>query len=193
MPNPKFVANKFIVKILLLVALVLTQFGSFAQSSAPKKWNFGAEQDLLPYITGGYFACVWAGKSKVRVRVLTARVHKPDFMVKSGFTNNRVTAYAALVDYFLKEEWKGWWAGTGIVYWKSTIQAYTKQSTAHLTSWLLNGSIGYNFKITNCFYVSPWCALHLRVAGDRHVIVDQRVYDPPLLNPEASVKLGIYF
>ena len=134
-------------RTLFVILTALFSLGGYSQEAPVKKLNAGVELDVLPYITGGYFAAVWAGRGHVRVRTLTANVNKPDLFVKEGFTNNKVTAYALLGDYFLKEGWKGFWAGTGLVYWKSSIQTDAKLSTAHFQNWFINGSLGYNFKL----------------------------------------------
>lgn len=175
----------------LLLITATFPFVSFSQDTNSSKLHFGIEQDLLPYATGGYFAGFWAGKNHVRVRTLMARVHKPDLIVKEGFTNNRVTAYALVGDYFLKEDWKGWWAGSGLVYWKSTIQSKERVSTKSYKNVLVNGSLGYNWMFYKQFYLSPWAGLHLRVGGDKKVGVDGRTFTPALLNPEASIKVGV--
>ncbi|MEI6947492.1 hypothetical protein V9K67_09890 [Paraflavisolibacter sp. H34] len=173
--------------------LFLFSFTARAQAPTGRKLTLGVEQDLLPYATGGYFAGLWAGKGHLRVRALTARVHKPDLIVKKGFTNNRVTAYALVGDYFLHQNWKGWWAGSGLVYWKSSIQAGAKSSTAYYENLLINGSLGYHQRLFGPVYLSPWAGMHLRVGGAKKVAVDGKVFTPPLLNPEASLKLGICF
>lgn len=176
----------------VLVLLVLLAATSRAQQTPRKNINAGIEQDVLPYITGGYFAGAWIGKDHIRIRAVTAKVHKPDFIIKDGFTNNRVKAYALLGDYFLKENWQGWWAGTGLVYWKNSIQTNVRIGTAFYDTWLVNGSIGYNFKLAKHVYFGPWTGLHFKVGGDKHVSVDDKTFTPPSVNPEASVKLGIY-
>jgi len=179
---------------LLVTFLFLLPFLGFGQhDSSHSKWNVGFEQDILPYITGGYFAAAWIGKDHIRSRILVANVHKPDFILKKGFTNNRVTAYAITADYFFKNNWTGWWTGVGIVYWKNSIQSDAKLSTAYYNNTLLNGSIGYNWNFAKHFYLSPWAGLNLRVGGAKHVVVDGKTFDPPLLNPEAALKLGVYF
>lgn len=180
-------------KTLALVLPFLFTSAVFGQQAMPNKFNFGIEQDVLPYVTGGYFAGVWVGKDHIRVRAITAKVHKPDFIISKGFTNNRVEAYALLADYFLKNNWQGWWVGTGFVYWKNSIQSDARINTAHYNTWLLNGSIGYSFKLAKHFYVSPWSGLHLKIGGDKHVLVDGKTFKPPFVNPEASVKFGVYF
>lgn len=180
------------ISLFILAFLGLTVAASAQEKPAPRT-AVGLEQDVLPYLTGGYFAGVWIGKSHTRVRALTARVHKPDIFVPEGFTNNRVTAYALVVDYFLKENWKGWWLGTGPTYWRSSIQSESRWSTVHFENILLNGSIGYNFPLPHNLYVSPWAGMHILVAGKRHLTVDGKDYTAPLFNPEASVKVGWRF
>jgi hypothetical protein len=153
----------------------------------------GIEQDALPYIFNGYFANVWVGKGHVRSRLLFANVRKPDFMVANPFTNNRVSAFAVTIDYFLKTDWKGWWISAGGVLWKNSLQTDLKQQTAHFNTSLVNGSLGYSWKIHKHFLVSPWIGLHLRMGGDQAIRIDNEIYRPPFLNPEASVKVGWYF
>ncbi|MBS1505601.1 MAG: hypothetical protein JSS79_03040 [Bacteroidetes bacterium] len=155
--------------------------------------SIGLEQDFLPYATGGYYAAAWVGKSQVRARALVAHVHKPSFIVPSGFTNNVVTAYALLGDYFLKSDFSGWSIGGGLVLWNSSIQSNLQQSTVSYNNTLLNGSLSYTWKFHKNFYLSPWAGLHLKIAGADHVTVDGSSFATPLFTPEASVKVGWYF
>lgn len=173
----------------LLFTLFITAAAS-AQETSPDKISFSIEQDFLPYATGGYYAGAWVGKGHLRVRALTARVNKPDIIVKEDFTNNKVTAYALVADYFLHKDWKGWWASTGLVRWNSSIQSDARLSTVYYENYLLNGSIGYDIPFAKNFYLSPWAGMHLRVGGDKHFTVDGREFTAPLLNPEASLKIG---
>jgi hypothetical protein len=183
---PSHCRMKILTVILFLVSFQL----GFAQSGS---LTVGFEQDALPYIFNGYFANVWVGKGHVRSRVLMVSVRKPDFLLSDGFTNNRVHAYAITADYFLKEDWKGWWISTGGVLWKNSLQTDLKQQTARFNTYLLNGSLGYSWKFYKNFYVSPWTGLHLRVGCDKSVSIDGKNYKPPFLNPEASIKVGWHF
>ena len=178
--------------ISIICTLLLISFSPQAQTTK-KKLQAGIELDALPYATGGYFGAAWIGKDHVRLRVLTAGVNMPDFITKDGFTNHRITSYAIVADYFLKENWQGWWAGAGLVYWKSSIQTDARLQTAHLQNYLLNGSIGYNIPLYKKIYLSPWAGLSIRTAGDKNVVVDAKRYTLSLLNPEASLKIGISF
>lgn len=178
-------------RILCFILAILSLCNSaYAQQTVTSRVNLGIEQDFLPYLTGGYFMGAWVGKDHIRARVLTARVNKPDFIIKDGFTDNKVTAYAVLGDYFLKTGWEGWWAGAGLVYWKSSIRLKEGSINHKYENYFLNGSIGHNWKLYRNIYISPWAGMHLRISGDKKVQVDDREFTPPLLNPEASVKLS---
>lgn len=179
-------------KILFLSFAAFWCFGATAQTSSPKI-SFGAEVDALPFATGGYLGAVWAGKDHFRIRLLNAEVNKPDWSTTKGFANHHVNAYAVVADYFLKDNWKGWWLGAGVVYWKSSIQTDAVLQRARFSNYLLNGSLGYNIIVHKKIYLSPWGGLSLRAAGDKNVAVDSKTYTLPFFNPEASLKLGISF
>ncbi len=151
------------------------------------------ELDVLPYATGGYFGATWVGKNKWRSRALVADVNIPDIITKEGFTNHHIRSYAVILDYFFKDNWKGLWIGAGPVYWKSNIQSDTSEATKKFENILLNGSLGYNFPIYKNLYISPWAGLSLKVSGGDEFILDNKEYKLPLLNPELSVKFGLYF
>lgn len=178
---------------LLSLIFLLCFAGAQAQEKTKQLLQTGVELDALPYITGGHFAALWIGKNEWRVRALTAFVKKPDFTTKDGFANHHIHAYAVVADKFFKPNWKGLLIGGGLVYWRSSIQTDAKQQTAYFNNYLLNGSAGYHFPLYKHFYLSPWAGMSLRIGGDKNVMVDNKQYTLPLLNPEASVKLGYWF
>lgn len=180
-------------KILLLIA-VFCFLQSDAQNrvdTAAGEWQAGLELDVLPFALGGYFGSSWVGKDRFRMRLLTARVPKPDFITNSAFTRHRVNAYALMADYFLQPGWHGWWVGAGPVYWQSTIESKNTGSSAAFSNWLLNGSVGYHFPIRKRIYFAPWAGLSIRIAGDTNTPVGTERYSLPVLNPELSVKFGV--
>jgi hypothetical protein len=162
-------------------------------SSCQTPFAIGLEQDFLPYATGGYYGAAWVGKSHVRARLLLAHVNKPSFIVPNGFTNNVVTAYALVGDYFIKSGFSGWYLSGGLVIWNSSIQSTLQQNTTSYQNTLMNGTLGYNWKFHKNFYLSPWAGLHLRLGGADRVTVDGSSFTTPLFTPEASLKLGWYF
>lgn len=158
---------------------------------AQEKVKAGVELDVLPYLTGGYFGAVWAGKGHMRARLLYAKVHMPKFMVPAGFSGNTIRSVALIADYFLKKEQTGFWMGSGLVYWDGSIKA--GQQTASYHTYLLNGSMGYALNLSRRFYLSPWAGLSLRVGGDQNISAGGATYHAPFLNPELSLKFGYRF
>lgn len=185
---PAFCLLRTMKQLLASILFCLVGMTGTAQSL-----RAGLEQDALPWITGGYYAGGFVGTQHLRARILTAYVHKPSLIVPKGFTNNTVTAWAFVGDYFLKEDWSGFWLSGGLVRWNSTIQSDTRIETAKYSQFLLNGSIGYQWLLGQHFYVSPWAGMHILIHGPTRITADGKSFKAPLLNPEASLKFGWYF
>lgn len=164
-----------------------------AQSDKSAYNTVGVEADILPYITGGYYGSVWVGHKHMRYRAIVTRLTTPAFILKDGFTNNKIQAYTLIADYFFNTGFKGWWAGSGVEYWKGQIQTDDRVSTARYHDVIFTAGGGYVWKFYRNFYLNPWVAGHLRVAGDREVRVGAKNYIPPFFTPEMSVKLGWHF
>ncbi|TRZ46997.1 hypothetical protein D3A96_05380 [Robertkochia marina] len=170
-------------------------FTGHAQESKPPV-KFGIETDVLPYALGGFMGAAWMGKGHFRIRSLYAYVKMPKLITPDQFTNHRIRSFALLVDYFPKKEFTGWWAGGGMAFWNGSIQTKDQpdqNSDTRFRTYLLNGSAGYIFSFGEHFYLGPWSGLSIRVGGNRNIAVDTETYDPPLLNPELSAKLGWIF
>lgn len=183
------------MKKYILILAFLSTVASYAQGdkSSGRSVAIGVELDALPYITGGYYGSLWVGHNQMRYRAVVASVTTPDFMVKEGFTNNEIQAYAFIVDYFFNPNFEKWWIGAGMEYWDGSIQTDAEQETATYSQTVFTVGGGYVWKFHKNFYLNPWAAFHVRVAGDREVSVDDKVYEPSAFTPEASLKLGWYF
>lgn len=177
--------------------LLLSVLGSLSipvsAQPRPSGLAVGAEVDVLPYLTGGHFGAVWIGHGHLRARALLAKVNMPQFVIPEGFTNHKIDSYAVVVDYFLDAGQRGWWIGSGLARWEATIQSEAKVETASFSSYLVHGSLGYSHHLTRHLYLSPWAGLSIRVGGDDSILVDGEEYQPPLLNPELSLKAGWAF
>lgn len=175
---------------LLLFASVIAN----AQTKANRSHlSIGTEADVLPYITGGYYGSVWASKNHFRYRAVITNITTPEFMLAKGFTNNKLMVYAALVDYFFKPCPEKWWIGSGFEYWDAEIQTSQKLSTAKYNNSMFTLGGGYVWKFYKNFYLNPWTAVHLRIAGEKSVMVDGKEFKPSILIPEGSLKVGWYF
>ncbi|TMU56500.1 hypothetical protein [Flagellimonas algicola] len=158
-----------------------------------KKTTVGFELDAVPYLFEGYYGSVWVGHNHLRYRAVITKIETPSFILEDGFTNNEMKVYAAIVDYFFKPGFEGWWIGPGLEYWDATIQTDAKLETAEYNNTIFTLGGGYVWKFHKNFYLNPWAAVHLRIAGDKEVRVDQSIYETPLLIPEISLKLGWHF
>lgn len=182
--------NQFHLIVLLLCFAIKGHF-CYSQNGPPL--IYGIELDALPFATGGYFGAVFVGKEHWRIRALAASVHKPNWTTKKDFRNHHINAYALTLDYFTKDNWSGWWAGGGPVFWQSNIQGSINKEGVTFSNYLINGSLGYNFIVGSHFYISPWAGMSIKIAGDSNIAVQNQTYNLPLLNPELSLKIGFKF
>ena len=183
------------MKIFLTTLFILTISFTYGQSENQLKGNttVGFELDALPYLTGGYYGSVWVGHNHFRYRAIVTKLETPDFFVKDGFTNNEIQAYTVIVDYFFKNDFKGWWIGAGLEYWDSKIQTDAKLETAKYNNTMFTVGGGYVWKFYNNFYLNLWVAGHLRLAGDNEVLLDNSTFKTSLFTPEFSIKVGWHF
>lgn len=181
--------------IFVLIGFMLISGFSYGQTDnqSTKNTKIGFELDALPYITGGYYGSVWAGQKHFRYRAVITKIETPDFILDDGFTNNDVKVFAAIVDYFFKPGFEGWWLGSGLEYWDATIQTDAQINTAEYNNTVFTIGAGYIWKFYKNFYLNPWLAGHLRIGGDKEVLVDGSTFQPKLLIPEISLKLGWHF
>ncbi|MCI0750611.1 MAG: hypothetical protein L0Y35_02120 [Flammeovirgaceae bacterium] len=129
----------------------------------------------------------------MRYRAVVATINTPDFILPTGFTNNNIQAYAAIADYFFEGDFERWWLGGGAEYWKAKIQTDAKLGTAYYNQAVFTLGGGYVWKIYKNFYLNPWVAVHLRLAGDTAITIDSKVFNPDFFTPEASLKIGWHF
>jgi len=158
--------------------------------------TIGFEADALPFATGGYYASAWYGDSPWRYRAVIARTYPPDFIVGSGFSHLRLDATALIVDRFIGAQahaLAGPWIGAGVERWDGRIQEQGTGASATFWESVATAGGGYVWKFSGNWYLNPWAALHVLLDGDRSVPVGTRVYRPPLVTPEASLKLGWHF
>lgn len=161
----------------------------------PPPYLIGLEIDALPYILGGYFGAITIGKYNYNLRLLMAgNATKPDFIIPSDFTNNKLDAYAAMIDY---RAYRNILFGkidlcisAGLVRWNSSIKNKQDHAISNYSNTLFSMGLSFQYFFGNHFYVSPWAGMHIRVAGESEIPVGNKTYNVPLFNPEASIKFG---
>ncbi|MBN2396351.1 MAG: hypothetical protein JXC36_07815 [Candidatus Atribacteria bacterium] len=167
--------------------------------SLKTKQTVGVAIDLLPPImsatTGnfGYSAQLWYGYKKFRVRGVIAGFTMPDkLMGNDDFTNLETTATALIFDYFLKNNFKGWWFGSGVERWNNTISSKSDNQNYTFKDYVATAGSGYIFKVYRNFYVEPWGAVHY-VMNDEKVSVGATEYKTKKFQGEVSLKVGWHF
>lgn len=163
------------------------------ETQETKKTTVGFELDALPYLSGGWYGSAWVGRDRVRIRPVVASTELPSFLVEEGFSDAKVEAYALIVDWFFRDDFRGFWVGAGAEYWKSSVTNETNGGTADWNNTVATVGGGYVWKIAGNFYVNPWVAGHLIVGGPTSVPAGGATYNPKRFSPEASVKLGWHF
>ena len=176
------------VATILAVVLVCTGDSARAQDQ-----QVGTEFDALPYATGGWYASGWWGQDHIRVRAVVSDVDLPAFTIKGDFEDGESRAYAGLVDYFPKSELRGPWIGAGVEHWRNQIGHPAETVKGEYTNWMFTVGGGWVFNLGRHFYLNPWAAGHVRIAGDETAQVGSHVYVAPKSMAEASIKLGLRF
>lgn len=182
-----------LLKYLVLVLCLLGFPPAFAQADSTHCTTVGFEVDALPFLTGGYYGSIWLGHNHFRYRAIITKATTPDFFLPKGFTNNKLMVYTVIADYFFAPHFEKWWIGAGAELWQEKIQTDAKRQTTSFTSTIATVGGGYVWKFYRNFYLNPWAGLHLRLGGTNQVIVDEKIFKPALLTPEASIKLGWHF
>ena len=167
--------------------------------SITTRQTVGVAIDLLPPIlsasTGhvGYSAQLWVGYKKYRVRGVIAGFTMPDkLMGNDDFKDLKTTATAVIFDYFLKNNFKGWWFGTGVEMWNNTITSKINNQDYDLQDFVATAGSGYVFKVYRNFYVEPWGAVHY-VMNNESVLVENTSYKTKKFQGEVSLKIGWHF
>ncbi len=147
--------------ILLFSFLLLTIAHGQDTDEQAARTTAGFELDAAPYLFNGYYASFWVGHDHFRYRAVITKIETPGFILEDGFTNNEMNVYAAIVDYFFKPGFEGWWIGPGLEYWDATIQTDAKLETAAYNNTIFTLGGGYVWKFHKNFYLNPWAAVHL--------------------------------
>ncbi|HBZ65749.1 MAG TPA: hypothetical protein DEO70_02855 [Bacteroidales bacterium] len=163
------------------------------------KQTVGVAIDLLPPVMSamagnfGYSAQLWYGYKKFRVRGVIAGFTMPDkLMGNDDFKNLHTTATALIFDYFLKNNFRGWWFGAGFEMWDNTITMKLNNQDYGFKDYVATAGSGYIFKVYKNFYVEPWGALHY-VLNDEKVTFGETSYKTKKFQGEVSLKVGWHF
>ncbi|MDP4204468.1 MAG: hypothetical protein Q8859_00530 [Bacteroidota bacterium] len=184
---------KTIVVIIALFLVTIIRIEAQEKYDTKLPLKIGTELDILPYATGGYYGSVWIGKGHFRVRPVVSFVNVPSFVIKEGYKENKLMAYAFLADYFFKNDFKGFWIGTGFEYWDASIIKKEDLLKRNYDNTVFTIGGGYVLNFYKNFYLNPWAAGHLIIGGNRTVNFPSGDFKPSGFTPEASLKIGWHF
>jgi hypothetical protein len=201
----------FLIVALFCVARTISAQSDLSEASSQKqthksqtdsfkiKQTVGVAIDLLPPIMSatagniGYSAQLWYGYKKFRIRGVIAGFTMPDkLMGNEDFKDLNTTATALIFDYFLRNNFKGWWFGTGVEMWNNTINSKTNNQDYDFKDYVATAGSGYIFKVYKNFYIEPWGAVHC-ILNDEKVTVGEAEYKTKKFQGEVSLKVGWHF
>lgn len=178
-------------KTLAPLLLTLLLVAPLARAEEPN-WKFGAEVDLLPYLSDGYSISAIAGKGRLRGRLVRSELTIPDLLTDDDFRDNDLEVVALILDVFLHREQTGWWFGAGIEQWEGEVTEKDSGTTQPYETTVVTVGAGYVWRIGRHFTINPWAGVHIPVGGDRFIHFPSHEFSIDA-TPEASLKLGVSF
>ena len=175
---------------LLAITVAMILCGSLSAQEVPdRSWTIGTELDAFPYATGGWYASIFGGYETIRLRAVAANSFLPAFVRPEGINEQRVNAYAGIIDFMFKRGFDGWWLGFGYEYWDTR---YTSSDgVTDRQSHVLTVGGGYIWRFWKGFYLNPWAAAHVVLNAEERITVGSTSFVPAGVLPEISLKLGL--
>lgn len=187
----------FIFTAILSAAFIC--FPAQASENTSVKSAIGFTVDFLPYMLSaadgklGYSYQTWAGIDHCRIRFVGAKLYMPQFLSETNrFNHHSMTVTAAILDYTFGNHFDGFWIGSGFELWQNRIISKRTGETLEWTNQVFTVGGGYIWKITDCFYIEPWTAVHC-ILNCNSVRAGNESYHPQILSAEVSLKAGYMF
>ncbi len=159
----------------------------------------GYTVDLLPIVMTaasgrmGFSFQTWMGVEHVRLRLVGAQMRMPDALVEnSAFEQYDLTVGAMIIDYVFRDDFSGWWIGSGFELWQNRLQHRKSGERIYWASQVFTVGGGYIWKIAGNVFVEPWAAAHM-VMNNRTIHSGSDRYTPRRLSGEVSLKFGYFF
>jgi len=182
--------QNYILLFLAITICINSCWGQTSTTTIKKGLTLGVEQDILPYVLGGFIATAWMGRDAFRYRFSYAQANNPKFFLAENIKSDQVQAFGMSFEYFFKEDFKGFWIGPGLGHWTNYVLTEQQQEIKN-ESFIFTLGGGYNYPLTNWLYVSPWVAMHLRTSGNDPISTGIALYQPTIFTPEIALKIGV--
>ena len=139
----------------------------------------------------GYAPQVWLGIGHARIRFVGAHLQPPDAIAfaPDGFRRPTTTVLATIIDYTFGPRFDGWWIGSGVEAWQSSIQHEAAPGTARWNSTVFTLGGGHIWRVAGDFFLDAWVGAHA-VLNPQTVTLGRFDYKPFPLQGEGSLKVG---
>lgn len=156
-----------------------------------KPFALGLQLDMLPYILNGGNASFWIGKNSLRLKGNISGLNIPKAFLNYGYENGKIeTAYGLFIDYFIHEDFKGFWISNGFEYWEASLGHILETGRGSQKNIVYSLGVGYSRQITKHFYVSTQIAGKLIVNGKWEIKVGTRTGHFHRASPCLALEFG---
>lgn len=183
---------------------MLLAFAANAQSDTIAKLRehyLALEIDPAPCILGGYSFSLKYSPKRLPHFALTTSVYGskfPDKMMSkinydAGFRNLKIeTSYAIFLDYFIKEDRRGFYAGPSVFYYNKLVSNIAHNETISFSSVYTNLRVGYVYKpFKNLgLYFNPWINLGKEIVRGSGNIAKDKTFAITGLSYIAALHIG---
>ena len=137
--------------------------------SAERGWSADVELDPIAYAAGGYSLHVGLGRGRLRFDLGAFAANIPEWLHQNEGFDTRADGFGVKLDVFLKEDWRGPFAGL-----EAGLLGTTLRSPDGLHDFderlQVGARVGWRIPIAAGFYATPWVGLDYAIgAGDRSV------------------------
>ncbi len=192
--------------VIMIFAAAAILSGSLTTESRADTMNgtgrevvIGYEADLFPYAAsaaagkGGFAFQTYAGIDHIKIRAVAAHIYLPDSLIgASGFTDYELSVAALIIDYVFRDNFEGFWIGTGVELWQNSITHEQGGGSIEWMNTVMTLGGGYIWKIYNNVYINPWAAVHY-VMNAKDIEANGDRYHQRAFQASASIKIGFFF
>lgn len=146
-------------------------------------WSADVEIDPLAYAVRGHSVHVGLGHGRVRVDLGAFAADVPEWMHGNEGFDVRADGFGAKLDVFLKDDWRGPFAGLEAAVTDTTLRSPGGEHDRE-TRLQVGGRAGWRILLPAGFYATPWVGLGYAIgAGDRRVGAFEYEASPWVLFP----------
>jgi len=166
------------------------------QLALKEEITLGASFDPVPFYYGGWDFNFWGGYNRFKIRLARSLKYPSEFLTDINFENLNYNTTGFYLQYFPftnSYRLNNLWFEIGGEKSAGNIRAKLTGGEGNFDEYFLTASIGYLWFFSYRFYLNPFVTAHLRVYGDKTIIINGYYYDTQKLYPEISIRIGYHF